>query len=149
MTPLGARLLQAFLDVYKTQDKKKMAEILGYESDKAIYKIVNGEQEMRFSALLGFREHTGYSIDWLLTGEGPMRAADAPATFNIERSIEEHDDNWYDVIEDWYAFEKRQMPEMGSTDGFRLFGGWAAKSLEEKVETIRLVKRRLDEALET
>jgi repressor LexA len=65
LTAIGKRLLEAFADKGITS-KKAIGEALGFKSDKAIYKVVNGEQELSFDALLRFRESTGRSIDWLL-----------------------------------------------------------------------------------
>lgn len=67
---LGVRLLRAFADGANITDKREIAAKLGYKSDKVIYKIINGEQEMGFGNLLRFRESTGHSIDWLLYGDG-------------------------------------------------------------------------------
>ena len=69
MKPLGERFLRAFSEGCGITDKKVIAEKLGYKSDKAIYKIINEEQEMSFSALRRFREVTEYSTDWLLDGD--------------------------------------------------------------------------------
>lgn len=70
ITPLGERLLRAFAEgPTQTTDKKVIADKLGYKSDKAIYKIINEEQEMSFSALRHFREATQHSTDWLLDGD--------------------------------------------------------------------------------
>ncbi|MFZ1699967.1 MAG: hypothetical protein WAU71_04035 [Pyrinomonadaceae bacterium] len=68
-TPLGLRFLRAFYDGADMTDKKEIALELGYKSDKVIYKIVNGEQELSFDNLRRFREITGQSIDWLLFGD--------------------------------------------------------------------------------
>jgi hypothetical protein len=74
--PIGERLLDAFASK-GISAKKAIGEALGFKSDKAIYKILNGEQELSFDSLLRFREVTGHSIDWLLTGDGPERAGRA------------------------------------------------------------------------
>lgn len=68
-TARGLRLLRAFKDGANITDKREIAEKLGYKSDKVIYKIINGEQEMGFGNLLRFREITKHSIDWLLYGD--------------------------------------------------------------------------------
>lgn len=68
-TALGVRFLRAFADGANITDKRVMADKLGYKSDKVIYKIVNGEQEMGFENLLRFREITHHPIGWLLHGE--------------------------------------------------------------------------------
>jgi plasmid maintenance system antidote protein VapI len=66
----GGRLSIAFRDSLGLEDRKKIAEILGFQTDKAVYKVINGERELSFEALVRFRNSTKRSIDWLLTGEG-------------------------------------------------------------------------------
>ena len=68
----GHRFMRAFSEGAETADKKKIAEMLGYKSDKAIYKIINGEQEMGFEHLRRFREVTDHTIDWLLVPDEPL-----------------------------------------------------------------------------
>ena len=68
---VGDRLLRAFKETDGTEDKETIAKILGYESKGAIYKFISGRMELKFSALLKFRDYTKRSIDWLLTGEEP------------------------------------------------------------------------------
>jgi hypothetical protein len=62
---LGERLLQAF----GTDDKDKIAKILGFASKQSVYKVISGERELDFERLTIFRNYTKHSIDWLLTGE--------------------------------------------------------------------------------
>jgi repressor LexA len=64
---IGGRLLEAFADK-QIRSKSAIAAALGFKSDKSIYKIINGEQELSFDGLRRFSEKTGRSIDWLLTG---------------------------------------------------------------------------------
>lgn len=63
---VGQRLVRAFAAKGITS-KKEIAKKLGFKSDKAVYKVINGDQELSFRALLLFRESTGFSIDWLLS----------------------------------------------------------------------------------
>lgn len=65
---LGERLLFAFKEVDGTEDKEKIAKILGYESKGAVYKIIKEQMELKYSALINFRNYTKRTIDWLLTG---------------------------------------------------------------------------------
>lgn len=67
---IGGRLLKAFQESSDITNKARMSEKLGYKGDKVIYKIIGGQQEMDFSTLENFSRATGYSIHWLLTGEG-------------------------------------------------------------------------------
>jgi plasmid maintenance system antidote protein VapI len=66
---LGERLLAAFKEKYGTEDKKFIAEKLGFKTDKAVYKVISGERELSFEALVRFKNSTNRSVDWLLTGE--------------------------------------------------------------------------------
>lgn len=70
---VGERLLEAFKDKGITS-KVAIAAALGYKSDKSIYKVINGQQELGFEALRLFSEKTGRSIDWLLMGKEPVSA---------------------------------------------------------------------------
>jgi hypothetical protein len=70
VSEVGGRLLKAFESAGIT-DKAQIAEKLGFKSSKAVYKVVNGSQELSFDSLRRFRENTGRSIDWLLVGEVP------------------------------------------------------------------------------
>lgn len=65
---IGGRLLRAFREADGTEDKESIAKILGYESKGAVYKIVSGKMELKYSALINFRNYTNRTIDWLLTG---------------------------------------------------------------------------------
>jgi len=66
----GERLLIAFQESLNLKDKQKIAEILGFQTDKAVYKVASGKGELSFEALIKYRNSTKRSIDWLLTGEG-------------------------------------------------------------------------------
>jgi hypothetical protein len=80
---IGQRLVIAFRERYGTEDRKFIAEKLGYKTDKAIYKVISGERELGFAQLLMFRDSTNRSIDWLLTGEDdvPAKPQINPETF--------------------------------------------------------------------
>lgn len=67
---IGPRLIEAFEDAGITS-RAEMGEVLGFRSAKAIYKVINGEQELGFGALRAFAEATGCLIDWLLRNEPP------------------------------------------------------------------------------
>jgi hypothetical protein len=67
---IGKRFLKAFKDALSLENIEKIGELVGY-GDKAVYKIAGGQQELNFSKLVNFRNLTGHSIDWLLTGEWP------------------------------------------------------------------------------
>jgi hypothetical protein len=60
----------AFKKAHDTEDKNIIAEILGYDSVQAIYKVISEKLELNYERLIRFRESTKCSIDWLITGEG-------------------------------------------------------------------------------
>lgn len=89
--------------------------------------------------LIEISRSTGCSIDWLLTGEG-SKYRSIIKTFDIERSIEIHDD-WRDVMSDWFAFEGKEMPD---TMGASFMGGWESFSVRQKIEALKDFKMLLD-----
>lgn len=68
---IGARFLRAFKEALGIENKQEIADLMGYGGDKTIYKIADGRQELNFSKLVKFSAATGFSIHWLITGEGP------------------------------------------------------------------------------
>lgn len=80
---IGERLVFAFREKYRTEDKAFIAEKLGYKSAKAVYKVINGERELSFEQLKRFKESTFRSIDWLLIGDdaGQVRPQIDPKVF--------------------------------------------------------------------
>lgn len=59
--------------------------------------------------------------------------------FDVEESIEKHK-TLEETIEAWYKFENKEMPE-----GFGLnFDGWHKLSLEDKIQTVKDVKKFAD-----
>lgn len=74
---IGGRLLQAFREALQIEDKAEIARLLGYEGERrdgVVYKIVKGKQELNFSKLEKFNQVTGFSIQWLITGDLPKIA---------------------------------------------------------------------------
>lgn len=130
------------MEAFETTDKEIIAKSLGFETKRAIYKVINGERELDFQKLLNFRERTKCSIDWLLTGEGPKRV-DASKGFDLEYAIEQNDD-WVDVLEQWYEFEGRKMPE---DLGARFMGGWRGMTKKEKVDALTDLKELVDKTV--
>lgn len=131
----GDRLIEAF----ETDDKAFIAEKLGFSSVQGVYKVLNGQRELDFEKLQRFRDYTKCSIDWLLTGEGP-KVLSGYREFDIERSIERHDE-WRGVMEDWFAFEGREMPE---TLGVSFMGGWERFDRQQKIAALKDFKMLLD-----
>lgn len=131
---IGKRIIEAC----ETDDKAKLAKILGFKTVQGVYKVLYGESELDFDKLVRFKNYTKRSIDWLLTGEDDFPVRE----FDVVRSIEQHDD-WLDVISDWYAFESRPNP-MPDTMGASFMGGWSSFDLEQKVNAIRDFKNFLD-----
>lgn len=80
LTPVGRRLLEAY-DSKGISSKKAIGEALGFKSDKSIYKVLNGEQELSFEALRLFRESTGRSVDWLLFDADALEPGQVPIFF--------------------------------------------------------------------
>lgn len=68
-------MLEAFQAIGVT-NKGVISEHLGFKSENAIYKVLSGERELSFDSLRRFAQQTGYSINWLLTGEGPLGIAE-------------------------------------------------------------------------
>ena len=134
-TDVGSRLIEAF----GTDDKAFIAEKLGFSSIQSIYKILKGEGELNFERLRLFQNYTKHSIDWLLTGEGP-KVLDGYREFDIERSIERHD-SWRGVMDDWFAYEGREMPE---TMGASFMGGWESFDREQRIAALKDFKMLLD-----
>ena len=92
-TPLGERLLSAF-ESMEIIDKNDIAQILGFKYDKQLYKVLNGDQELKQSQLLEFREFTGFSIDWLLTG------VDDSEDFDVELIVSPAQKMFVGMLED-------------------------------------------------
>lgn len=136
---IGSRLIEAF----ETDDKAFIAEKLGFSSVQGVYKVLSGERELDFEKLQRFRNYTKCSIDWLLTGEGP-KVLEAFRAFDVEKSIERHDD-WRDVIDEWYQFEGRSAPD---TIGASFMGGWRKFNPEERLAAIKDYKMVLDRLME-
>jgi transcriptional regulator with XRE-family HTH domain len=65
---IGRRLVAAFENCGITS-KKAISEALGFKSENAVYKVISGERELNFDALIRFAQRTGRSIDWLLKGD--------------------------------------------------------------------------------
>lgn len=140
ISDIGRRLVEAC----KTDDKTKLAEILGFHTVQGVYKVLNGSSELDFEKLQKFRDYTKCSIDWLLTGEEPKYVGGSPTVFDLERSIELYDD-WQEVLEEWYDFEGRVMPDLG---GVAFMGGWEKFDRRQRVAAITDLKMLLDKTME-
>lgn len=60
--------------------------------------------------------------------------------FDIAKSVERHD-NPLPVLEEWYRFEGREMPD---TTGVIFAGGWETFSLDQKIDAVRDFKKVLE-----
>lgn len=127
------------IEAFGTDDKAKLAEILGFKTVQGVYKVLYGESELDFQKLLRFRNYTKHSIDWLLTGEG---SPTEKREFDLESSVGRHDD-WLDVINEWYEFEGRENP-MPETMGASFMGGWRSFDRDKQIAAIRDFKNFLD-----
>lgn len=132
---IGERLLEAF----ETDDKEFIAQKLGFTSKQAVYKVLSGERELDFEKLQRFRNYTKCSIDWLLTGEG-SKLANPVKEFDLQYSVDKHD-NWRDVMQDWFEWEGKEMPE---TMGASFMGGWNGLTKKERMDAVRDFKMLLD-----
>ena len=84
-------------------------------------------------------EVTDVSLNWLLMGQGPKFLREE---FDVERAVALNDD-WFEVMTDWYKFEKRSMPSDGT--GVSFMGGWKSLgSSAEKAKAIRDLKTLWD-----
>ncbi len=135
----GSRLIEAF----GTDDKEFIAKILGFASKQSVYKIISGEREMDFERLIKFRDYTKHSIDWLLTGEGPRTIEQLG--FDLDYSVTRNNENWEAVLEEWYDYEGRVMPDFG---GVAFMGGWASFTREQKLAAVSDLKLLLDKTRE-
>ena len=84
---LGARLLAAFKEGCGLTDKQVIAEKLGYKSKQSVYQIIDGSLGLNAETLRLFRNATGYSIDWLLTGESEKRIDPVFSEENLTRFV--------------------------------------------------------------
>lgn len=131
----GKRFKQAFGDAKNYLIARKLGS-----SDSAVKNYVDGRVPPA-EMLLRIRELTYCNLDWLLTGEGSQFVG-GERVFNIERSIELHDD-WRAVIDDWYEFEGRPMP-MPETMGASFMGGWNSFDKNQKIAALTDFKNFLD-----
>lgn len=136
---IGDRLIEAF----ETDDKEFIAKKLGFGSKQGVYKVLSGERELDFEKLQNFRNYTKCSIDWLLTGEGPKEVG-GPRYFDIDAAIDRHD-AWQPILEDWYEFEGKQMPDLM---GASFMNGWDSFDRDIKISALRDLKRVLDTHVE-
>lgn len=73
---IGARIRIAF----KGATNKEIAELMGKDSSGTMTNWMSGGQIPRGEDLLKIRDLTGYSIEWILTGEGPETVEDLRKT---------------------------------------------------------------------
>lgn len=100
-TTVGERLLKAFSEKGITS-KKAIAEVLGFKSDKSVYKIIRDEQELSFDALRRFSEITGKSIDWLLFGGNSCGHIDRdPKRRESNDDLSSLRNEFADMLEEW------------------------------------------------
>jgi len=104
---VGQRLLRAFADRGITT-KSAVAAALGYKSDKSIYKVINGSQELGFTELRLFSEKTGRSIDWLLFGRESMSESSGAekkrqANESQTKTPLQNPEELRDLIEEYFA----------------------------------------------
>lgn len=133
MTSFGERLRTAFDNAKNAEIARKMGV-----SEAAVKNYVDGRIPDA-DKLIQIRNLTNCNLDWLLTGEGPQTAG-GNREFDIERSVDKHDD-WREVMNDWFAWEGKEMPD---TLGASFMGGWNMLTKEERIDAIRDFKMLLD-----
>lgn len=133
----GERLKVAFRGAKNYEIARKMGV-----SDAAVKNYVDGRVP-NAEILLLIRRLTGCNLDWLLSGEGSRFVGD-DKEFNIERSIEMHDD-WSQVLKDWYEYEGGEMPE---DVGVSFMGGWRGFTKEQKIDAVKDLKKLLDRTID-
>lgn len=133
---IGKRLVEAF----GTDDKRYIAEKLGFSTVGGLYKVLNGERELDFEKLLKFRNHTKRTIDWLLTGEGPLVLKSRE--FDLEYAIDNNED-WTQIIDKWYEFDGQENP-MPDTMGASFMSGWQSFDRQQRMDAVKDFKAFLD-----
>lgn len=127
---------QRLKDIFGNAVNAEIASKLGVsEAAVGTYvrgRIPDGDKLIKISNL------TNCNIHWLLTGEGNRNIV--AKEFDIEYSIERNDD-WLNVMRDWYEFEGGVMPE---NQGASFMGGWKSFDMKQKVSALRDFKRFLD-----
>ncbi len=137
MTPFGERLKIAFSNAKNAEIARKIGV-----SEAAIKNYIDGRVPDA-DKLVKITSLTNCNLHWLLTGQG-VKFLNDERIFDLEYSIDKHD-NWHDVMNDWFSFEGREMPD---TLGASFMGGWESYTAEEKIEALRDFKMLLDRVVD-
>lgn len=127
------------LDALGAKNAPEAAKILGI-SKQAVYDWQKNTPSIE--NLLKISKSRNTSLHWILTGEGSRFVG--MGEFDIDAAIERHD-AWQPILEDWYEFEGKVMPELS---GASFMNGWDSFSMELKVSALRDLKKVLDTHLE-
>ncbi|HBO60533.1 TPA: hypothetical protein DD449_02535 [Candidatus Berkelbacteria bacterium] len=75
MDSLGARIKHIRKEILKCS-QEALATLVGMQSKVAVSKWENNEREPEVSVLVTITKESGTSLQWLLTGNGPMMLVD-------------------------------------------------------------------------
>lgn len=85
---------------------------------------------------------TPVSLNWLLLEEGPRTIRQLG--FDLDYSVTRNED-WQEILEEWYDFEGRVMPDFG---GVAFMGGWESFTHKQRVAAITDLKMMLDRTVD-
>lgn len=71
---IGARIERAAKSV---GGKRKLSELSGVP-ESTLYRLISGANPPKFDTLVAIAKAAGVRLEWLVTGEGPMREGEAP-----------------------------------------------------------------------
>lgn len=84
---------------------------------------------------------TNVSLNWLLLEDGPRTVQQLG--FDLDYSVTRNE-SWREVLEEWYDFEGRIMPDFG---GVAFMGGWGSLTHKQRIGAISDLKQLLDKTL--
>ena len=136
-----ASFVERFIDLLGTREPSEVQRKL--EIDYQSAKNYLGGRKPKADVLEKIVEKTNVSLNWLLMGQGPKFAVD-DSVFDLDRSLEKHDD-WRPVLEDWFMFEGRKLPD--DFLGANLMAGWRRFEGPQKKAALTELKKLLDISL--
>jgi transcriptional regulator with XRE-family HTH domain len=133
MSTFGERLKIAFHNAKNAEIARKLGV-----SESAVKNYMDGRVPDS-DKLIKITSLTNCNLHWLITGQG-VKFLDEGQAFDLEYSIEKHD-SWRGVMEDWFAFDGREMPD---TMGASFMGGWESFDRKRKIAALQDLKMLLD-----
>lgn len=99
---LGQRLSRVISDIGSLKEAARVAGV----TDETLANWRDGKTEPKLFVLKALLDHHGWSIDWLVTGEGPQRRQEL-----VRASGYGFDQTLMENIIDWYStdLERRQL----------------------------------------